>query len=134
MKIREIVDPMDNLGFMRNFAFDTTFVLFFLALEFGRTVESFTFDAVLLLITMLMVIVLPYFVTSDAGRCGFVRWLGGRSSIALFAVLLGFAFSQTIGTVLPEALRFLPMTLLILAAMLGCLVQFYGLTRPRLAK
>ena len=43
-------------------------------------------------------------------------------------------FKQSLGVVLPETIRFLPMTLLIVTAMLSCYIQFYGFLKLRLAK
>jgi len=122
-----------RLGSFRGFAVDTTFVLFFLGLELGRTVESFTFDGFLLLITMLMVAVMPYYLISDE-RPPFAKWLTGRMVIAVFATFLGAVLNSAYGSVLPESFRFMPLTLLIIAAMTSCFVQFYGLMRLRLAK
>ena len=73
----------DTVGSDRGFAIDTTFVLFFLGLEFGRTLQNLTFDTVLLLITMLMVAVLPYYLPSNYERPSFAKWLAGRSLIAV---------------------------------------------------
>jgi hypothetical protein len=117
----------------RGFVIDTTFVLFFLAIEFGQNFGIFTFDMVLLLITLLMLLVLPYYLTADE-KPNFGRWFLGRTFIVAFAVLLGFMFKQTLGVVLPETFRFLPMTLLILTAMLSCYLQFYGFFKLRLAR
>jgi hypothetical protein len=124
----------DTIGSDRAFAVDTTFVLFFLGLEFGRTLQNLTFDAVLLLITMLMVTVLPYYLPSNYERPTFAKWLAGRGLIAILAIAIGAILSPAYGTVLPESFRFLPLTLLILAAMSSCFIQFYGLMRLRLAK
>ncbi|MGI8641114.1 MAG: hypothetical protein ACR2MG_14360 [Pyrinomonadaceae bacterium] len=115
------------------FAVETTFVLFFLAVEFGRSFSGLTLDSVFLASTLLMVAVLPYFLPSNE-KPGFGRWLLGRSFIAAFAVLLGVIFRQSLGVVLPETFRFLPMTLLILITMLSCYIQFYGFLKLRLAK
>jgi len=117
----------------KGFAVETTFVLFFLAVEFGRTLTRISFDNFLMVITLLMVIVLPYFLAADA-KTNFVNWVFGRSLIAGFAILLGALFNQTLGVVLPETFRFLPLTLLIVTAMLSCYIQFYGFLRLRLAK
>jgi hypothetical protein len=51
-----------------------------------------------------------------------------------FAVLLGVMFKQTVGVVLPETFRFLPMTLLIATAMISCYIQFYGFSKIASAK
>lgn len=117
----------------KSFGFDTTFVLFFLAVEFGQTVFSLTLDNVFLFLTLLMVAVLPYFLAANE-KSSFASWLLGRSLIAGFAILLGVIFKQALGVVLPETFRFLPMTLLIVTAMLSCYVQFYGFLKLRLAK
>jgi hypothetical protein len=119
---------------IQRFSFDTTFVLFFLGLEFGRTVGSFSFDTVLMLMTIAMVAVLPYFLPSEAERPAFMKWLAGRSLIIALATGLGAILAPTYGTLLPEGFRFMPLTLLIVAAMTSCFAQFYGLMRLRLAK
>lgn len=121
-----------GLGGMVNI--DTTFVLFFLALEYGRGVSMFSIDGALMGTTMLMVLVLPYFLPSRYEKPLFTNWVAGRTAIALFGMLLGVVFRQSLGTVLPESLRFMPMMLLILAAIISCYVQFYGLMKLRLSK
>jgi hypothetical protein len=117
----------------KNLSVDTSFVLFFLAVEFGRTFVSLSLDNIFMFFTLLTVAVLPYFLLSDEKPC-FANWLLGRSLIAGFAVLLGAMFKQSLGVVLPETFRFLPMTLLIMTAMLCCYIQFYSFFKLRLAK
>ncbi|HEY0426976.1 MAG TPA: hypothetical protein VGC76_04140 [Pyrinomonadaceae bacterium] len=117
----------------KGFAIDTTFVLFFLAVEFGQTFGSFAIDSVFLAITLLILIALPYFISSEE-RPSFGSWLFGRSVIAGFAIMLGAMFKQSLGIVLPDTFRFLPMTLLIVTAMLSCYIQFYSFLKLRLAK
>ena len=116
----------------KGFAIDTTFVLFFLAVEFGQIVTTFSFDTVFFAITLLMLLVLPYFLPSE-DKPNFGSWVLGRSLIAAFAVSIGLMFKQSL-SVLPETFKFLPMTLLIVTAMLSCYIQFYGLLKLRLAK
>lgn len=113
---------------------DTTFVLFFLALEYGRAVQVLSVDGTIMAITMTMVLVLPYFLPSHAEKPAFSHWLIGRGAIAFFGILIGVAFRQGVGVVMPGSLRFVPLTLLILASMVSCYIQFYGLLRLRLAK
>ncbi len=122
-----------ELGFERGFAVDTSFVLFFLAIEFGRMFFFVILDNVFMFATLLMVIVLPYFLAPDE-KPDFLNWIFGRSLIAGLGILLGAMFNQTLGVVLPETFRFLPMTLLIVTAMLSCYIQFYGFLKLRLAK
>lgn len=117
----------------RSPAIDTTFVLFFLAIEFGQIINGFSLDNLLLAVTLLMFIVLPYFLPSDE-KPGFANWMLGRGLITSFAILLGWMFKQSVGVVLPEAFRFLPMTLLIVTAMVTCYIQFYGFLKLREVK
>ena len=112
---------------------DTTFVLFFLAVEFGQTLTSLGFETILMAITLVSMVALPYFLMSN-NKPKFGNWLVGRSLIATFAILLGIAFKQSLGVFLPETFRFLPMTLLILTAMLSCYFQFYGFFKLRFVK
>lgn len=115
------------------FAVDTSFVLFFLAVEFGRTFFSLSLDNVFLFLTLLAVAILPYFLLTDE-KANLTNWLFGRSLIAVLAIMLGVIFKQSLGVVLPEMFRFMPMTLLIVTAMICCYVQFYGFLKLRLAK
>ena len=117
----------------KGFAVDTSFVLFFLAVEFGRTFFSLSLDNLFIFFTLLTVVVLPYFLLSDE-KPHFANWLLGRSLIAGFAILLGAMFKQSLGVVLPETFRFLPMSLLIVTAMLCCYIQFYSFFKLRFAK
>jgi len=118
----------------RSFAIDTTFVLFFLAIEFAQSESLWALDTMMVGITLLMVMALPYFINSEEEKPAFKDWFIGRVFITAFALVLGLMFRQALGNVLPETLRFLPMTLLILTAMISCYVQFYGFLRFRLAK
>ena len=58
----------------------------------------------------------------------------GRSVLMLAGTRRGAAFGASVGTVLPASLGSMPMTFLILAGMISCYVQFYGLMRLRPAK
>lgn len=123
-------ETVDNDGF----AVETTFVLFFLAIELGQSFSFYALDSLLLAATLLMMLVLPYFLYSNEEKPRFSNWLFGRSLIAGFALLLGVAFKQTLGVVLPETFRFLPMTMLIATAMISCYIQFYGFLKLRPVK
>jgi hypothetical protein len=134
MKTQSRIEKFQNeMSNEKSFGVDTSFVLFFLGVEFGRTVFSLSLDNVFLFLTLLMVAVLPYFLLSDE-KPTFGNWLLGRSLIVGLAILLGAMFKQSLGVVLPETFRFLPMTLLIVTAMLCCYIQFYSFFKLRLAK
>ncbi len=124
----------NEMNFGGSCSIDTTFVLFFLAIELGRSADFFAFDTLLMAITTLMFAVLPYFVPSTVEPPAFGQWLVGRGVIALFGVFLGVGFQKAIGTILPDTLSLLPMTCLIVAAIASCYFQFYGLMKLRLAK
>ena len=118
----------------RRFSVDTTFVLFFLAIDFGQSAMSFGLDTALSALTLGMLLILPYFLPSEAEKPDFMEWLLGRSLISGFAIALGIMYQQALGVVLPDAFRFLPMTLLIATAMVSCYLQFYAMIRFRLAR
>ena len=129
--ISHIRQAETEISVNRGFAIETTFVLFFLAVEFGQSFSGLTLDGRFLALTLLMVIVLPYFLPADE-KPNFKSWLLGRGFITIFAVLLGLLFKQSLGGVLPETARFLPMTLLIVTAMLSCYIQFYSFLKLHL--
>jgi hypothetical protein len=83
---------------------------------------------------MVMVLVLPYFLPSNWSRVSFGGWMISRSLLMLAGLVAGAAFGMSVGTVLPASLKFMPMTFLILAAMISCYVQFYGLFKLRTAR
>ena len=110
---------------LRNVGWDTGAVLFLLSLECGRAVQLVSAEGLLMVLTIAMLASLPYFLPS-APQVTFSKWLAGRSVIVFSGIVLGLA--------LPGSMQYLPMTLLILASMVSCYVQFYGLMRLRLAK
>jgi hypothetical protein len=118
----------------RRFAVDTTFVLFFLAIDFGQSAVGFGLDSILSAATLGMLLVLPYFLPSSVEKPEFAGWLMGRILITVFAIALGIMYRQALGVLLPAELRFLPMTLLIATAMVSCYLQFYAIIRFRLAR
>jgi len=105
-----------------------------LAMEYGRAVRVFTADGILMAITMAMVLVLPYFLPSSWNAPSFSGWLVARTSVVFAGLVFGAVFNYSVGLVLPESVKFMPMTFLILASMISCYVQFYGLMKLRLAK
>ncbi len=116
-----------------NNVIDTTFVLFFLAIEFGRTLMSFNLDTICVGLTLLALMILPYFLLSGE-KSVFGNWLLGRGFIVSLAVLLGVTFNLSLGTVLPSSFKFLPMTFLIVTAMVSCYFQFYSFLNLRFIK
>lgn len=117
----------------RNFVLDTTFVLFFLAFDCGQRF-AFGVEGFLSAVTLIMFVVFPYFLPYNGEKPVFERWVMGRAAIASFAILLGLMFRQSLGVFLPDMFRFVPFTMLILAAMISCYIQLYNVLRFRLAK
>jgi hypothetical protein len=116
------------------FTLDTTFVLFFLAMDLGLLGLNVGFATVLQLMTLIAFLVLPYFLPFTGDEQGFSRWLVGRIVVGAVGLTFGLMLGQAIGTVLPDAFRFVPMTLLIVAAIICCNVQIYGILKHRLAR
>lgn len=117
-----------------SFALDTTFVLFFLSLDLGQSWLSFGFDGLLATITLAAFIAIPYFLPFADEKWDFRSWVLGRILVAAAGLSLGLMLKQSIGVLLPEAFRFAPMTLLIVAAIISCYVQIYGIIKVRLAR
>lgn len=116
----------------RPFTLDTTFVLFFLAMDLGSTALSWTLG--LSMITLAAFAVLPYFLPFSGENGSFGRWLSGRLIVAAVGGTFGLMLGQAVGTVLPDFFRSIPMTLLIVAAIICCNVQIYGILKHRLAR
>jgi hypothetical protein len=117
----------------RPFMVDTTFVLFFLAVDLGQSVGNFGIDSVFSSATVLMLLVVPYFLPVSGERPGFWGWLLGRVSIAVFAVILGSIFYRSLGGMVPEAFGYMPLTLVIITAIISAYVQFCAILRFRSA-
>src|SRR6478672_1569772 len=132
--MKRIHSAADEAALEKGFVVDTTFVLFFLGLEFGRSLTFFAFDGFLLGMTLLMVLILPFFFGANIEFKEFGRWITGRSLVAVFATLLGTGYGWITGSMVPDSFKYLPMTLLIVAATASCCAQFYGLTKLRPAK
>lgn len=113
---------------------DTTVVLFFLALEIGSR-QTFDFiEAGFGFAVLAAFSALPYWISVDSGR-RFSEWLAGRAIISLtglsIGVLLGLALDAG---ALPAAVRFVPLTLLIVAAIISCNYGIYAIIKNRLAR
>ena len=117
-----------------SFTLDTSLVLFFLAMEIARSPVRANLETGISVLTLAAFVVLPYLLpfTKEAG--GFLRWITGRVLITISGVMFGLVFSQATGTLLSEAFRFVPMTLLIVAAIICCNIQIYGILKIRLAR
>lgn len=119
------------------FSADTAFVLFFLALEFGRVFSLNQADwilAALACVTLPVLIFVPYFMPSFDEKPEFKAWVRGRLIVAGMASVFGLAYGRAEGVVFPDLFRFMPMTLLILAAFISGCIQFSSIMKVRLAK
>lgn len=114
-----------------NTTIDTTFVLFFLAVVLGS--GGGLIETALTAVTLAAMIILPYFLASeDVGK--FSTWVIARSLLAAAGVVIGVLFSFAAGSVLPASAKYLPMTFLILSAVISCYMQIFGVMKLRLAK
>ncbi|MCA1589425.1 MAG: hypothetical protein LC730_05880 [Acidobacteria bacterium] len=113
--------------------FDTTFVLFFLAMEAGQSLST-DFASTVSLATLAAVVVLPFYLGDTGSKSILALWIAERSLIAIVALVLGIIFSQAIGPLLPESFGHLPLALLIIAAFFSFYVRFYSIMRFRLAR
>lgn len=117
----------EALARLNDIGIDTSLVLLFLAVEVGRVGNFGSIEALVMSVAMLMLLVLPYFLPAAFhSELSLKRWLAYRSAV--------MAIGMVVGTVLPEAMSFFPMNVVIVAGICSCVVQFYGLWRPDLAK
>lgn len=118
----------------RAFALDTSFVLFFLALDLGHSWSSAGFSGLISAFTLLAFLIVPYFLPFSNEKDGFRTWVAGRIVIAAAGATLGLMLRQAVGIVLPESFGYMPVTLLIISAFFSCYVQIYGMIKFRLAR
>lgn len=112
--------------------FDTSFVLFFLAMEIGQK-GLFSFEGTLMAPALAAVLIGPYLLLRS-GDTPFAHWAAGRAVITGLGLALGSAFAMAVGTLLPESFEFLPFTLLIMACMATAFLSFGALLGFRLER
>lgn len=115
------------------FAPDTTFVLFFLAMELAGGINSLNFGTFLSVLTISSFVVVPYFLPFTDEKPEFTGWVLGRVFIAIVGLIGGLAIQFGAGTVFSESARFLPMTLLIISGIFCAGLQIRDIIRVRLA-
>lgn len=113
---------------------DTSIVLFFLAMELAASAGGNGLDLGLSLLAIAAFAVLPYFLPGRHEAMPFTHWLFGRTAIALVGAFAGFGFAFAIAPAAAPAYASLPMTLLIFAAFVSCLVQLYVMMKVSLAR
>ncbi|MFN3418240.1 MAG: hypothetical protein ACK42A_02760 [Pyrinomonadaceae bacterium] len=113
---------------------DTTVVLFFLALEIGAGRQRDLADFIVGGLVITAFAALPFFLTALPTE-KFFGWLAGRIVVALAGVSTGIFFGMAVAYgAFPPAARFIPLSLLIVAGIIGCNVAIYGIIRNRLAR
>ncbi len=121
-------------GNQNRFVMDTTFVLFFLAMDIGASFRGFGFDMILSGITLAMFVAVPYLLPFAGEKPDFTAWAIGRVFIAMIGIIAGVTLALTSGTILPGSARYLPMTLLIIAGIFCAITQMYAMLKLRLAR
>ena len=104
---------------------DTLLVLLFLAAEIGRYGDFGSAESLLRVVSMGMLLILPYFLPAAEFEISLAKWLVFRGLVAVFGLCLG--------VFLPASIQFLPMNFLILTGICSCFFRFYGLMKLRLA-
>lgn len=103
--------------------FETTFLLFFLAIDLGQGLLNGSIDTLALGIAVAAVAILPYFLPT-AGDIGLTEWLTGRGSITLLGLVLGLAFGQIVGVLIPGYFSVVPLMAATVAACVSCFMLF----------
>jgi hypothetical protein len=104
------------------FAFDSTFVLFFLSMDLGQR-GFFSVDGMIMAVALIAVMLIPYLLETN-DEVSFGRWAVERGFIAGFGLFSGLAFNASVGTLFPQTLESLPFTLVIMASMISCFLTF----------
>jgi len=132
---KDIQTAKIGMGFMnsKNGLFvETTFVLFFLSLDFGQNLFAISADGIFLGVTVVAIAVLPYYLPS-ANNQRFADWIKCRGAIVLPGIFLGTIFNGMVGSVLPEVLRFAPLALALFTGVAACIAMFGGVLRFKYA-
>lgn len=131
--IAHLAAPAEASSFNGWFAADTAILVFFLGINVG---QGFTlgFETILAVATLAMFAVLPYFLPYEGSKPEFEGWVVGRIALALAAVVLGVFLDRTFGSLMPAYVRFIPLTLVMLAGMVSTFIQLANLMRIRLVK
>jgi hypothetical protein len=116
------------------FGIDTSFIFFFLALDFGAAAVGYGLDALVSGICLFALMTLPYFLGEPDDRMPFASWIRGRLAIGAAGILLGGGFGMAAGTILPDAARLIPTGLLIAVIAFSFYVQFFRFLKLRLVK
>jgi hypothetical protein len=114
-------------------AADTTYVLFFLTMDLAGNMQSMAFESILSGLTITAFLILPYLLPFAGGKTEFTSWLAKRLFITAVGFTAGLAFQAGLGTVLPESVKFLPMTFLIISGIFCAITQIRGIIGVRLA-
>ena len=119
---------------LSRFVPDTTFVLFFLAMDlFGSFSGTVGLDALLSLVTIGLFAVMPYLLPFEGEKPEFWGWLTGRFSIGVIGAISGLAISASTGVFWPETVRYVPFTLLIISGIFCAFTQLRAIMKVRLA-
>ena len=112
---------------------DTTFVLFFLTMDLAGSISGFGLDIFLLVFTVSLFVVLPYLLPFDGEKPEFWGWIFGRLCIAMIGGLSGWATAAATGPFLPETIKYVPFTLLIISGIFCAFTQLRVIMKVRLA-
>lgn len=111
--------------------FDTSFILFFLAMDIGR--NPFSFESLFMVPVLAIVLVAPFLITAS-GDQSLLSWIGGRAAIGFAGIIAGAAFSVFLGTLIPESFAVLPFALVVVASLVTVLFSFASLLGFRLVR
>jgi hypothetical protein len=105
------------------YGIDTLAVLYLLAFEYGRAVVPASTDGALMGVAMAMVLVFPYFFPTTGDRPQLSSWMLVRGAAAVIGIAGGAAFGLSVGVLIPQSLKFVPMALLMLAVAISFCIQ-----------
>jgi len=110
--------------------FDVSLILFFLSIEFGRIANQGGLDLILVGAAVFATIGFSAFSQEDSGRCR-VGSIASGLWLATFASIIGFVWSLSIGSTLPQYLGQVPLALVCISTVFSLLMHFGRFLRPQ---
>ena len=115
------------------FGWDTVLVVFFLAMDLGRSFIGLGFDEIISFFTLASFVLFSYFLPVPAEKPGFGSWIASRLFVVIMGVISGIGIKVIPEDFLMNNVNLTPKVFLILAGILCAVSQMYGIIRVRLA-
>jgi hypothetical protein len=111
----------------------TIVVMFLFAIELGQTLVGGTLDAIALAAALIVLFMMPFVSENLTARESVAKFCRGIL-VCVIGVGIGILLRKASTPLFTENLRFVPMKLLIISALILCYTQFYSLLKVRITR